>query len=104
FQFAGKYITAPLVAIFQREQRAPVRYDLVFPRNALKGLPVVYYGAAHVDPSKIPQVEEAIFDRFPTVTVMDLADVLHRIQEAVDQVALVVRFLALFAILEGIII
>ena len=81
-----------------------MRYDLVFPRNALKGLPVIYYGAVHVNPSKIPQVEEAVFEKFPTVTVMDLADVLRRIQEAVDQVALVVRFLALFAILAGVII
>ena len=104
FQVAGRLITAPLVAVFRREQRAPVRYDLVFPRYALKDLPVVYYGAVHVDPSRIPQVEEAVFDQFPTVTVMDLADVLRRIQEAVDQVALVVRFLALFAILAGIII
>ena len=104
FQLAGRTITAPVIAVFDRRQRAPVRYDLVFPRNALRGLPVVYYGAVHVEPSKIPQVEEAVFDRFPTVTVMDLADVLRRIQEAVDQVALVVRFLAAFAILAGIII
>jgi putative ABC transport system permease protein len=104
FQVAGKFIDAPLVAVFRREQRAPVRYDLVFPRYALKGLPVVYYGAVHVEPTKIPQLEEAIFDRFPTVTVMDLADVLRRIQDAVDQVALVVRFLALFAIVAGVII
>ena len=104
FQIAGHNIAAPVVAVFEQQQRAPVRYDLVFPRFALKGLPVVYYGAVHVEPSKIPQVEEAIFNRFPTVTVMDLADVLRRIQEAVDQVALVVRFLALFAILAGVII
>lgn len=104
FQVAGRTLAAPLVAVFEREARAPVRYDLVFPRFALKGLPVVYYGAAHVNPSQIPQVEEALFERFPTVTVMNLADVLKRIQEAVDQVALVVRFLALFAILAGVII
>jgi len=76
----------------------------VFPENALKGFPVVYYGAVHVKPANIPQVEVAVFDRFPTVTVMNLAEVLTRIQEAVDQVALVVRFLAAFAILAGIII
>ena len=104
FQVAGRTLDAPLVAIFRRQERAPVRYDLVFPRFALKGLPVVYYGAAHVEPSKIPQVEEALFERFPTVTVMNLADVLKRIQEAVDQVALVVRFLAAFAIVAGVII
>ncbi len=104
FQIAGRKISAPLVAVFRREQRAPIRYDLVFPRFALNGLPVVYYGAVHVDPARIPQVEEAIFEQFPTVTVMNLADILKRIQEAVDQVALVVRFLALFAILAGVII
>ncbi len=104
FQIAGRKIDAPLVAVFLRQERAPVRYDLVFPHFALKGLPVVYYGAAHVDPARIPQVEEAVFEHFPTVTVMNLADVLKRIQEAIDQVALVVRFLALFAILAGIII
>ncbi|MGA8026190.1 MAG: FtsX-like permease family protein, partial [Bryobacteraceae bacterium] len=104
FQIAGRTVDAPLTAIFRREQRAPVRYDLVFPRFALQGFPVVYYGAVHVDPARIPQLEETIFERFPTVTVMNLADVMKRIQEAVDQVALVVRFLALFAILAGIII
>lgn len=104
FQIAGRAIDAPLVAVFRREQRSPVRYDLVFPQSAMQKLPVVYYGAVHVDPPRIPALEEAIFENFPTVTVMNLADVLGRIQEAVDQVALVVRFLALFAILAGIII
>jgi putative ABC transport system permease protein len=104
FRVAGRNVTAPLVAIFRREQRASVRYDLVLPQASLGGLPVVYYGAVHVDPARIPQVEEAIFEKFPTVTVMNLADVLTRIQEAVDQVALVVRFLAGFAIVAGVII
>jgi putative ABC transport system permease protein len=104
FQIAGRVFTVPLVAIFEQRERSNVRYNLVFPRDSLRGLPVVYYGAAHVDPAKIPQVEEAIFERFPTVTVMNLADILKRIQEAVDQVALVVRFLALFAITAGVII
>lgn len=104
FQVAGRTMDASLTAVFRREQRAPVRYELVFPEEALKGLPVVYYGAVHVKPERIPQVEEAIFENFPTVTVMNLAEVLSRIQEAVDQVALVIRFLALFAILAGVII
>ena len=104
FQVAGRTLLAPVVAVFKREDRSPVRYDLVFPQAALKNFPVVYYGAVHVDPNKIPQVERAIFEKFPTITVMNLADVLARIQEAVDQVALVIRFLALFAILAGAII
>jgi putative ABC transport system permease protein len=104
FQVAGRILNARLVAVFRRTARAPVRYDLVFPRGALQNFPVVYYGAVHVDPARIPQLEEVLFERFPTVTVMNLADVLKRIQEAVDEVALVVRFLALFAIVAGVII
>jgi putative ABC transport system permease protein len=104
FMMAGKTVEAPLVAVFRREKGAPVRYDLVFPQAALKGMPVVYYGAAHVDPKYIPQVEATIFEKFPTITVMNLAEVLARIQEAVDQVAVVIRFLALFAIVAGVII
>jgi putative ABC transport system permease protein len=104
FQIAGRTVASRVVAVFKREDRSPVRYDLVFPQAALKIFPVVYYGAVHVDPNRIPQVERAIFEKFPTITVMNLADVLARIQEAVDQVALVIRFLALFAILAGAII
>jgi len=104
FMMAGKTVEAPLVAVFRRERGAAVRYDLVFPQAALKGMPVVYYGAAHVDPKYIPEVESVIFEKFPTITVMNLAEVLDRIQEAVDQVALVIRFLALFAIVAGVII
>jgi putative ABC transport system permease protein len=104
FQVAGRRLEAKIVAVFHREGRAPVRYDLVLPQAALKSFPVVYYGAVHVEPSKIPEVERTIFEKFPAITVMNLADVLSRIQEAVDQVALVIRFLALFAILAGLII
>lgn len=104
FQVAGRTVKAPLTAVFRRSQRAAIRYDLVMPKSALTDLPVVYYGAAHVTPSNIPEIEKAIFERFPTVTVMNLADILQRIQEAVDQVAVVVRFLAAFAIFAGIVI
>jgi putative ABC transport system permease protein len=104
FEMAGQTVDAPLVAVFGRSSRALVRYDLVFPQAAIQRLPLVYYGAVNVDPRKIPSVEAGLFDRFPTVTVMNLADVMQRIQEAVDQVAVVIRFLALFAIVAGIII
>lgn len=104
FQAAGHTLDAPVVAIFERESRAAVRHDLVFPRNALAGLPVVFYGTVHADPARIPGIEELLFEKFPTVTVMNLADILKRVQEAVDQVALVIRFLAFFAILAGVII
>jgi len=104
FQVAGQTMSAPVVAVFDREPRSPTRFDFVLPNTAMKSSPVVYYGAVRVDPGKIPPLEEALFDKFPTVTVMNLADVFARIQEAVDQVALVIRFVAAFAIVAGLII
>jgi putative ABC transport system permease protein len=103
-QAAGRSITAPVVAIFSVEKRAAVRFDLLFPEGAMAGMPAIYFGSAQVRPDKIPDLEVALFEKFPTLTVMNLADILQRIQQAVDQVALVIRFLAAFAILAGIII
>jgi len=77
---------------------------VLFPESALAGMPAIYFGSAQVQPDEIPDLELALFEKFPTLTVMNLADILKRIQEAVDQVALVIRFLAGFAILAGIII
>lgn len=104
FQIAGRMVQAPLVAIFRREERSPVRYDLVFPERALAGLPVTYFGAVHAKPDSIPEIEAALFDAFPTVTAMDLADVLNRIEEAVNELAMAIRFVAAFAIAAGAII
>jgi putative ABC transport system permease protein len=70
----------------------------------MHGVPAIYFGAAQVEAARIPQLEEGMFERFPTVSVMNLADILQRVQEAVDQVALVIRFLAGFAILAGVIV
>lgn len=104
FQIAGRTVDAPLVSVFKREDRTPVRYDLVFPQHALAGMPVTYFAAVHAKPDSIPEIEAALFEAFPTVTAMDLADVLNRIEEAVNELALAIRFVAAFAIAAGAII
>jgi putative ABC transport system permease protein len=45
-----------------------------------------------------------MYRQYPAVTVINVADVLDRVQEVVDQIALVVRFISAFSILAGIII
>ena len=46
-------------------------------------------------------MERAFFAAYPTVTVINVADVLDRIESVVDQITFVVRFLAGFSILAG---
>jgi putative ABC transport system permease protein len=49
-------------------------------------------------------MERGFFAAYPTVTVINIADVLDRIESLVDQITLVVRVLAGFSILAGLMI
>ena len=104
FQAAGKLIDTTVAAVYHPNKQAAFRFEILFPPRALNGIPAIYFGSAQVKPAQIPRLEGALFEKFPTITVMNLADILQRVQEAVDQIALVIRFLAAFAIFAGVII
>jgi putative ABC transport system permease protein len=65
---------------------------------------VVWYGAVHVDTAQIPQMQRALFAAYPTVTVINIADLLDTVAGVVHQVTIIVRFLAAFSILSGLVI
>jgi putative ABC transport system permease protein len=68
---------------------------------ALEALPKVYYAATRVRTEAIGSLQREIFQRFPTVTVINVAEILDRIQQVVDQISIIVRFLGAFAIFAG---
>jgi putative ABC transport system permease protein len=78
--------------------------DFYFNRKALEGAPVQWLGTARIAPANVPRLQREVFAKYPTVTVVNVADVLAIVQDVVDQVSLVVRFIAAFAILAGAII
>jgi putative ABC transport system permease protein len=80
------------------------RSEFILPQKALDGMPVIWYGAAHVDGPQIAAMQRALFAAYPTVTVINIADVLDTIQGFVGQITQVVRFLAAFSMLSGIVI
>jgi putative ABC transport system permease protein len=80
------------------------RVEFIFSTGALDGFPVIYYGALRVQPPAVPALQQALYDRYPTITVVNMADVLQTFQGVVDQIALVIRFISMFAILAGAII
>ncbi len=77
------------------------RVEFIFNTSALAGFPLVYYSSLHARPSDVPALQEALYQRFPTVTVVNIADVLQIIQGVVDRISQVVRFISMFAILAG---
>jgi putative ABC transport system permease protein len=80
------------------------RLDFLFDQRMVRGLPVIYYGSIRVEPASVGALQLAMYRRFPTITVMNVADVLRIIQEVVDQISIEVRFISAFAILAGVII
>jgi putative ABC transport system permease protein len=102
---AGHSFTARVVALHRVEQmRVGSANEFVFNPQALTGLPATFYGGVRMRPADVGALERATYQAFPTVTVVNVAEALAIVQQVVDQVALVIRFLSGFAILAGAII
>ena len=101
----GTRIEARVSAVHRTDDRR-IRNMVEFHMNpaALADLPTVHYASARVDNQNIGALQRAMYERFPTVTVINIAEILDRVQEVVDQIALVIRFISGFAIFAGAII
>ncbi len=105
WEAAGRTIRARVAAIHRIDSvHMYGRMEFIFNAGTLDGLPIIYYGGVRVEPRAVAALQRATYDRFPTVTVVNVADVLEIVQQVVDQIALVVRFISMFAILAGVVI
>ena len=101
----GKAVPLKVAALFRAdEEHIAARASFLLPSGLLKDAPAVWYGAARVETKRVPAIERALFAAYPTVTVINLADVLDRIEGVVNQITIVVRFLAGFSIFAGLMI
>jgi putative ABC transport system permease protein len=91
-----------VAAIHKSESvRLTARIEFFFSEGALDGLPAIYYGGLRARADAVPLIQKNVYERFPAVTVVNMAEVLDTIQSIVDQISLVVRFISLFSILAG---
>ncbi len=98
-------IVATVVALTKADgQHAYSRAEFILPQHALSGLPVVWYGGVHVDPANVGELQRALYNAFPTVTVINVAQALETVRSVVIQITYVIQFLAAFSIFAGIII
>ncbi len=105
FDSDDRLIKTKVMAIYKSDgQHVYGRSEFILPPKALEGMPVIWYGAAHVDGPQIAAMQRALFAAYPTVTVINIADVLDTIQGFVGQITQVVRFLAAFSMLSGVVI
>ena len=97
-------MNATVVSIHDYEGEPDWIYDFVLNRNALEGMPATFIGGVHVLPAYSLEVTRAAFEAFPSVLFVNAVDFFETVQEVVDQIAFVIRFVSGFAIVAGIII
>jgi putative ABC transport system permease protein len=104
-EVGGAVRVLKVAAIYRADgQHLGARVRFMLPSGQLKDETAIWYGGAHVDPRQVAAMERALFAAYPTITVINLADVLERIESVVDQITFVVRFLAGFSIFAGLMI
>jgi putative ABC transport system permease protein len=101
----AKQFSSTVAKIHKIDQtRLNARIEFLLSADTLAGSPAIYYGAIRVQAPMVPALQRAIYNSYPTVTVVNIADVLQIVQGVVDQISLVIRFISAFAILAGAII
>ncbi len=94
-----------VAAVYRADgQHLGSRVSFVLPSGQLAGEAATWYGGLHMQPEQVAGMERALFAVYPTITVINVADVLDRIDSVVNQITFVVRFLAAFSILAGLMI
>ena len=98
----GTVRTLKVAAIYRADgQHLGARVQFVLPSGWISDQPSTWYGGAHIDPQQVAALERALYLAYPTITVINVADVLERIESVVDQITFVVRLLAGFSMLAG---
>jgi putative ABC transport system permease protein len=105
FSVNDQNVQGKVSALFHNDgEHVNARSEFVLSKDLLAGMPTVWYGAVHVTPSLVGRVQAALFASYPTVTPINIADIVETIQNVVSQVTFVIRFLAGFSILAGVVI
>jgi putative ABC transport system permease protein len=91
------------VACIERTEsiRMTGRFEFIFNQGQLENLPAVYYGSARVRPADVAALQREVYRKFPTVTVVNVADVMQIVEDVVQRIAAVIRFISGFTILAG---
>lgn len=101
----GHPVTATVANIRKAtDVRAGNAFNFVFAPGALEGVPVNYLAQARVEPSAAGAVTRAVVAQYPTLTVINLNEVLETVGAVLDRIGLVIRFVAGFSVVAGLII
>lgn len=105
FDVQGVPITAYISGIREVEwPKDPPNFIFVFPPGVLELAPQTFVTATRIDDATAPAFQHALVQQFPNVSLIDLRLILDTVNELFDKLGLVVRFLALFCVVTGLVV
>lgn len=105
FEIDGRRVAARVLSLRRVDwARIGTNFFVIFSPGALDGFTTTYTTFVRTDRALQGSLLRALVDRYPGVTAFDIGDILETVQSVLDRVALVVRFVAAFAIAAGLII
>jgi putative ABC transport system permease protein len=104
FDVQGVSLPTRVASIREVEwERLEPNFFVVFPEGVLEDAPQFYAVVARVETGLASaNLQRAIVERFPNVSVIDLNLVLNTLESVLGKVSAAIRFVALFTILTGI--
>ena len=86
-------------------QRVQTNFTVVFPTGVLETAPQFYVLVARIDdPDVSATFQQELVQKFPNISAIDLTLILNTLDQIFDKVAFVIRFMALFSILTGMVV
>lgn len=83
----------------------PPNFIFVFPSGVLEHAPQIWVTATRIDePALANKFQQAMVMQFPNVSLLDLRLILATVNEMFDKLGWIIRFLALFSIVTGLIV
>jgi putative ABC transport system permease protein len=106
FDVQGVEIKAFIGGVREVEwQKDPPNFIFVFPAGVLEEAPQIYVLSTRIeDNSQSIRFQQQLVAGFPNVSMVDLRLVLRMLDELFDKVSFIIRFMALFSILTGLVV
>jgi len=102
FDVQGARLEAEVTSLRQVDwQTLTTNFFVILSPGALDGAPTSYVATVRVPPDAEAAVQDAVVRALPNVTAIPVRDVLERVRRLLDQMAVAVRVMALFAIAAG---
>jgi putative ABC transport system permease protein len=83
----------------------PPNFIFVFPPGVLENAPQIFVTTTRVDkPEQANRFQQQLVMQFPNVSLLDLRLILTTVNELFDKLGLIIRFLALFSMVTGLVV